>query len=343
MNIKKIIKGTLLSSFVYITISLVTNKVLPEDIAITVFNTLNKTNILVISIMSGITYLLCSYRLPIIPDNDIPVKKFEYFYSQCDSKLKKELDTLSKEEKLKYVESTEAILPQNKKNDLNNYVFTLKTPQKSKLTKILGKFSIILLISYTGYISYQIYNDTKPFIDEYNEELSATYDDQILYIDSLPPIQLNGDNTLNKKRVDTFIRDKISTQNYLLLATCSSIMLSSQERQDSFWYEHHTENESRAFTNGNIIYIRLSDSLRTITHELSHTYDFIYSCSTTNEFQNLYMSYKGTFKFPEVNDDYCNNDSAEFFAESSQLYVNNPDYLEKSCKPLYDYFSNLYS
>ena len=350
MNIKKITKGTLLSSFVYITISLVTNKVLPEDVAIVVSNTLNKANILVISIMSGITYLICSYRLPIISDNDIPMKKFEYFYNQSEKKLQEELDLLSYENKMKYVESTESILSQQKRNALNNYIFTLTTPQKSKFTKFLSRIISITFIFYISYVGYDIYVNMQPLIEKYNEEMNATYDDQTLYIDGLPLIQLLGDNEFRQHTIDNFIADNIKPQATFLLNNCKVITISNHRNQELIWADSQNAGDglgARAFSNllEKHIYIESTDEFETITHELSHLYDFSngYLISDTDEFQNLYVSYKGTFRFPEVDNDYCNGSSIEFFAESSQLYVNNPDYLEKNCKPLYDYFSNLYS
>ena len=352
MNMKKIVTSIVISVLISAGLYYGIAAVAPtEAIRAILTNKFDLTMCVMMGVGFGVVYLLSSYRKAATPEADIPMKKYEYLYNQCDA----ELDKLSDEDKLRYVESTEALLDNNKKTALNNYVFKLRTPQKSPTMKMLGNIAFVAMLAFVGYTGYETYSEVKPALDEHRAAMNATYDDQVLYIDGLPPIQLISGGTFNQLEINEYIEENIKTQPAFLLKNAKMIVISDIKNHEIQWKNHHGENSTgdewggiRAFASSEnmSIYINSMDSKETVTHELSHIYDFlneIYWISNSAEFQSLYNQYKGTFTFLNTgSQDYMNTQSEEFFAESSNLYINKPEYLKENCEPLYNYFNNLF-
>ena len=190
MNMKKIVTSIVISVLISAGLYYGIAAVAPtEAIRAILTNKFDLTMCVMMGVGFGVVYLLSSYRKAATPETDIPMKKYEYLYNQCDAELKAELDKLSDEDKLRYVESTEALLDNNKKNELNNYVFKLRTPQKSGTMKMLGNVAFVAMLAFVGYTGYETYSEVNPALDEHRAAMNATYDDQVLYIDGLPPIQ----------------------------------------------------------------------------------------------------------------------------------------------------------
>ena len=339
MNIKKIIKAFMLSIIVFCILYFGINNALPVDIASAISNTLSDTIIISISILFGIAYLINSYRLPVITENDIPMKKFEYFFNQCDDSLKKELDSLSDEDKQKYVVSTESLLNQENKTQLNNFIFNLTVPQKSSFSKSLGRIILLILTVCLGCITYQVYIDMKPFISEYNERVTATYDDQVIYFDNLPPINLISNNSFNQIKINDLVNSSIQNQPNYLLEKAENIYIYSSD-----CYNANINSTSDGLANPNTLSIHIKYSIqkdmsKIISHELWHLVDYAYGYlfySNSDVLQSLYNDK------PSSITDYGSTSPVEFFAEAGALYVNYPDELKRKNIDVFNYFEDTF-
>lgn len=80
-----------------------------------------------------------------------------------------------------------------------------------------------------------------------------------------------------------------------------------------------------------------------VSHELSHIFDFAcgsgygdYGISNSAQLQSLYQNY------PDCVGAYGATDSAEYFAQASAMYVNDPENLKSVCMDLYNFVDSLY-
>lgn len=179
--------------------------------------------------------------------------------------------------------------------------------------------------------------------------------DQILNLNDLPTIEIKSDDTFTEKHVDHYIEAFIKTQPKYLLKNVNKIVICNNKQ----FKKYAKGKSSIAFSNPNNmnIYSKSKIYKEALTHELIHILDYTkgYHCYSNDvSFQTLYETYKGTFHLIEDKeneygenklkdyDNYFNSMQEEFFAETAQLYVNNPNYLKSVCEPIYDYLDNLF-
>lgn len=345
MNMKKIITATVISVLISVCLYYMIPAVCPtEEIAAVLTTKFNLTTCITFGSLTGIVYLLFAYRCKSLMEDEILDKRNEFLLNKCTEDQKLELNKLSGEEKAKYFENIEASLSQSSKNELSNLMFELRTPKAPTALKALSKLALIGLVAYAGYYGYETYQEAKPVLDKYNECLNATYEDQTLYIDGLPPIVLHGDNEFNQLSINKFIDEYIKTQPQFLLDNCKMIYIEKPEYIDNGKGDDRDYATNRDMTI-HLAYHGISETykLETVTHELSHIFDFQNNVISKQEkFMSIWKHNKGTFEFPEVDNDYCNNDVREFFAESAQLYINNNSYLKEKNQDVYNYFNELY-
>ena len=341
MNMKKIVTGIVISVLISAGLYYGIAAVAPtEAIRAILTNKFDLTMCVMMGVGFGVVYLLSSYRKAATPEADIPMKKYEYLYNQCDAELKAELDKLSDEDKLRYVESTEALLDNNKKNELNNYVFKLRTPQKSPTMKMLGNVAFVAMLAFVGYTGYETFSEVKPALDEQKAAMNATYDDQVLYIDGLPPIQLISGGTFNQLEINEYIEENIKTQPAFLLKNAKMINICSLEEYNKLGppgsIGYSDAMQMAIYVNGDF----LNSKKETVSHELCHLFDFSgthdYVYSIAQEFQSLYNA------APNSITEYGATNVHEFFAEAGEMYINNPGMLKSKNIDVYNYFNNLF-
>ena len=342
MNMKKIVTSIVISVLISAGLYYGIAAVAPtEAIRAILTNKFDLTMCVMMGVGFGVVYLLSSYRKAATPEADIPMKKYEYLYNQCDAELKAELDKLSDDDKLRYVESTEALLDNNKKNELNNYVFKLCTPQKSGTMKMLGNVAFVAMLAFVGYTGYETFSEVKPALDEQKAAMNATYDDQVLYIDGLPPIQLVGNNSLNKNDIDNMIEKSIKTLPQKLLDAHSMIYIYSPDEFTKIKTERELAPNVEGFaTWEKTAHYQINTNKFTITHEAFHVLnsyneinDISFSTSSP-DFVNMYNA------APNSITEYGATNVSEFFAEAGDMYVNSPSSLKSKNIDVYNYFNN---
>lgn len=345
MNMKKIVTAIIISVLISACLYYMIPAVCPtEEIAAVLTTKFNLTTCITFGSLTGIVYLLFAYRCKSLMEDEILDKRNEFLLNKCTEDQKLELNKLSGEEKVKYFENIEASLSQSSKNELSNLMFELRTPKAPTALKALSKLALIGLVVYAGYYGYETYQEAKPVIDDYKKYSNATYEDQTLYIDDLPPIVLHGDNEFNQLSINKFIDENIKTQPQFLLDRCKMINIYSSK----LWENVKVDDEAIGFSSLENMSINVYQSYDrnykyTITHELSHIFDFsnatsnsYYGCSDSNEFISLYK------KAPNSITEYGKTNSHEFFAEAGMLFVNEPETLKEQNKDVYNYFNELY-
>ena len=357
MNMKKIVTSIVISVLISAGLYYGIAAVAPtEAIRAILTNKFDLTMCVMFGAGFGVVYLLSSYRKAATPEADIPMKKYEYLYNQCDAELKAELDKLSDEDKLRYVESTEALLDNNKKNDLNNYVFKLRTPQKSGTMKMLGNVAFVAMLAFVGYTGYETFSEVKPALDEHRAAMNAidnksepneettieneTSDVQMLYIDGLPPIKLVGNNSLNKSDVDNLIENNIKTLPQKVLDAHSMICIYSPSEFTKVRTEYEVGIVLGFATWEKVAHYPINSEKSTIIHEAFHVLDFynedndIGFSTSSQEFINMYNA------SPNSITRYGSTNIDEFFAEAGMMYVNSPSSLKSKNIDVYNYFNN---
>lgn len=162
---------------------------------------------------------------------------------------------------------------------------------------------------------------------EYNQII----EDQILYYDGLPPINLVSGNTFKKGDVETYINEYIRTQPQFLLNRCGMINLCTH---DTFIQYCNAYNMTTSLGEYGNTYA--------FAHS-SHIFDFSYGnfytwrgISDGATWQNLYSQYGSLIS------DYSNYSSSEGFADAAAMYVEHPEDLKQISSEVFNYINSLY-
>lgn len=301
---------------------------------------------IIIGISLFVYNLIWNYREKGVKMEDLPRVRQEYLVGLMNEEQKLQFNGLDNDGKEEFLSEFEDSLKQEEKENLKSYLFYAPKEYVPGLFKFLRLASFIALC-YFGYTyGNEVYTEFQPLWTEHMEYVNRTINDQTLYIDGLPPIVLRGDGELKQKDVDYFIDKNIKTQPHFLLKNCNAIYLYS----DNFYKKVNGNSlASGAYSDSGTmsIYINLdmhwSDKI-TMPHELSHIFDYKYGvhwASNSSQFKKLAKQYCNSLNALESNYDYCVKTS-EFFAETSRLFLTEPEYLQKSAPELYDYFKELY-
>ncbi len=190
---------------------------------------------------------------------------------------------------------------------------------------------------------------------EYNQII----EDQILYYDGLPPINLVSGNTFKKGDVETYINEYIRTQPQFLLNRCGMINLCTHDTFIQYCNAYNMTTSlgeygnTYAFAHSSNMNIFLQLNIdgeddrtwqyHTVAHELSHIFDFSYGNSYTwrgisdgATWQNLYSQYGSLIS------DYSNYSSSEGFADAAAMYVEHPEDLKQISSEVFNYINSLY-
>lgn len=294
------------------------------------------TKCIVVAIIIDAIIFFYSYRTPALTDAEYKKKILEYVYASFTPEEKKIIDEMSEEDKARFTEEYLKVQkPENKtamNNDLSKYQFPQIPDGFKPIRKILGVVIIVGII-FGGYTGWQTFSPEIKAVEAAKEAArNEIIEDQVLYIEGLPPIQLLGDNEFKKMQIEEYIEKYIITQPQYLLQNASMINICN-ERNLNF---RAGDNEGLPFARGTQIFVRGEeevDSKETITHELSHVYD-----NVTSYDDSYYYNYVDNIDFI----DYFKQNANEFMAEASSMYVNSPEDLKAQCPALYDYFASIY-
>ena len=348
MNIKKLFTAVVIAVLFSAGLFYAFPAIAPtEEIAGVFSNYFSLPSCSIIGVAFAAVYLLFASRKKAIADGDIPMKEYDWLYQHAGDEAKAQMAALSDEDKLRYVATMKGILSQDKKNALSNYVHELKTPKRPAAMKAASWLALIAVTAYVGQQGYEAYTAVQPMMEAYLAQQNATYEDQILYIDGLPPIQLiltTEDFVPKQKDVDYFIESKIKSQPQFLLNNCKLIKIYHSNFWAAVLSEKRKPNSTYAFANDgdmsiSIQYREENYNNESITHELSHLFDFkngSYRMSNSQEFLNLYQA------APNSITEYGATHEIEFFAEAGEMYIHDPEELQRRNIDVYNYFDALY-
>lgn len=299
------------------------------------------TKCIIVAIIIDAIIFFYSYRKPALNEVEYKKKILEYVYASFAPEEKKIIDEMSEEDKARFTEEYLKVQkPENKtamNNDLSKYQFPQIPDGFKPIRKILGVVIIVGII-FGGYTGWQTFSPEIKAVEAAKEAArNEIIEDQVLYIEGLPPIQLLGDNEFKKMQIEEYIEKYIKTQPKQLLQYVTMINICNERNLTNFYTDSHNEVVAiRPFAYGGQIYIRGEeevDSKDTITHELSHVYDNVIPYD-----DSYYYNYVDNLDFI----DYFKQNADEFMAETSSMYVNDSDDLKAQCPALYDYFASIY-
>lgn len=294
------------------------------------------TKCIIVAIIIDAIIFFYSYRKPALTDAEYKKKILEYVYASFTPEEKKIIDEMSEEDKARFTEEYLKVQKTENKtamnNDLSKYQFPQIPDGFKPIRKILGVVIIVGII-FGGYTGWQTFSPEIKAVEAAKEAArNEIIEDQVLYIEGLPPIQLLGDNQFKKMEIEEYIEKYIKTQPQYLLQNASMINICN-ERNLEFY---STLTPVRPFARGTKIFVRAKeevDSMDTITHELSHVYDNVIPYD-----DSYFYNYVDNLDFI----DYFKQNADEFMAEASSMYVNDSEDLKVQCPELYDYFASIY-
>lgn len=294
------------------------------------------TKCIVVAIIIDAIIFFYSYRKPALTDAEYKKKILEYVYASFTPEEKKIIDDMSEEDKARFTEEYLKVQTPENKTAMNNVLSKYQFPQIpdgfKPIRKILGVVIIVGII-FGGYTGWQTFSPEIKAVEAAKEVArNEIIEDQVLYIEGLPPIQLLGDNEFKKMQIEEYIEKYIKTQPQYLLQNASMINICN-ERNLNF---RAGDNEGLPFAQGTQVFITNIEgryAVDTISHELSHVYN-----NTIGYNFNYFDNYANSIDL----EDYFKSNASEFMAETSSMYVNAPEDLKAQCPALYDYFASIY-
>ena len=234
-----------------------------------------------------------------------------------------------------------------------------KQPKTNKFVKfgLLGVIccALILVLSpvHSDYVSAkEQYNE---ILRQQEEAYNQIITEQYLYYEGLPTIEILPGNNLKAGDVQKYVDEFIRTQPQFLLDNCRLIKFCEPQNFDAIAVADGVDIENRGF--GTYAYASSSDfsitlqmdvgkdydQKGTVSHELTHIFDFAhanyytyYGISDSYEWQRLHEMAPGSLG------EYGRDDTAEFFADAGEMYINYPDELKEANMDIYNFMNNLY-
>lgn len=319
---------------------------------------------LVVGGLAAVLFGIISYKVDCCEEN---VLLQEFISSQLSRSEKDKLEQLDDYQKNCFYLVYKENFSKDMKDQFNDFVNVSRLKVKhTKTVKKIASLIVCLLIVFTLHPMYQDYVEAKEVYDEQlaqeevirqqqEAEYNTIIEDQILYYDGFPPIQLISNNTFRKGMVEDYINQCVRTQPQILLDQCSIIHLCSSE----CFVEQCNLNDVGMDANGlgttyafatsddNSIYVQIPKDddgeeyitdydKMTVTHELSHLYDYNHWVSDTYTWQALYSQYASSIS------EYAMTDESECFAEAAELYVNSPEELQQRSMEVFNFINSYY-
>lgn len=234
-----------------------------------------------------------------------------------------------------------------------------KQPKTNKFIKyglsglILAAIALTLNPVYSDYVVAKEQYDEQVRLQE--EEYNRIITDQYLSIEGLPTIQIIPGNQLKNGDVQKYLERFVKTQPQFLLNNCRQINLCEPKNFENIATADGVDLDNRgfgtyAYASSDNLSITLQvdvdedwDQKGAVTHELTHIFDFIYGnnydpygISDGYVWQSLHQSN------PSCLGAYGEDNTAEFFADAGEMYVNEPDELKKANMDIFNYMNSLY-
>ncbi len=278
-----------------------------------------------------------------------------FSYGKSDENIKRlrkeylDKNGFSSEEQLSNIEYREMMDYANRHKGMNKWI----------------KYSLVACILVVGIIesnpvhaAYKqgqvLYNEQIALEEQRAREAKAAYnapfEDQILYLEGLPPIHVVSNNTFKTGDVNTYIDTYIRSQPQVLLSRCAMINICDENHFNYYQQTHDMaiDDETYAFAHSSdmniFVPLNLTDyDQETVTHELTHIFDYSLADGYTSymgvsirqDFRNYFNENPMLFR------EYSSTDPAEFFADAGDYYVNFPDQLKEMNMDLFNYMNGL--
>lgn len=187
--------------------------------------------------------------------------------------------------------------------------------------------------------------------DTYNQII----DEEYFAVQNLPKIHIVAGSKLKVGDVQRYLNEFVKTQPQFMLDNCQQINLCSPKKFKKYAREDGVDMDNHGF--GVYGYASFEDKSITlqvdpdeyndqkshVTHELAHIYDYTHFSRSEKRSPAYNSEWIGLYKSnPDCLGDYGTTNPGEFFAEASELYVNDPEELEELNIDIYNYLNNLY-
>lgn len=293
------------------------------------------TKCIIVAIIIDAIIFFYSYRKPALNEVEYKKKILEYVYASFAPEEKKIIDEMSEEDKARFTEEYLKVQKPENKTAMNNALSKYQFPQIpdafKPIRKILGVVIIVGII-FGGYTGWQTFSPEIKAVEAAKEAArNEIIEDQVLYIEGLPPIQLLGDNEFKKMQIEEYIEKNIKSQPIYLLRNVEKINICNKKNLN-----YAGDTEGLPFARDRQIYITNEDgqyAADIISHEMSHVYGNVYSYDSS-----YYINYANRIDL----EDYFKQNADEFMAETSAMFIHESDVLKSQCPELYDYFASIY-
>lgn len=295
----------------------------------------------------------------------------DFILEQLNVEEKSKLEQLDEYQKTCFYSVYKENFSKSMKDQFDQYVNASRSRVKHiKTIKKIVSLIVCLVIAILLNPTYQAYVEAKDAYtaqvaqaeaeaealrQQQEAEYNQIIEDQVLYYDGLPAINLISNNTFRKGMVEDYINQYIRTQPQFLLDQCPMINLCSSEcfidqcNLQGVGLDAKSFGETYAFaleeTKNIFVQIPKDDEGQeyttdydktTVCHELSHIYDYNHWISESYNWQVLYSQYASSIS------DYATADQWECFAEAAELYVNSPEKLQNKCMEIFNFINSYY-
>lgn len=310
---------------------------------------------LTVAVLSILLIVVLLYSKEVDPDQ----YRFEYIRSTLSEDELKRIDGLDKEGRRIAYEKRSNEFSYKQILECRNYVNENK-PKTSWLLKVgllsLISAALVMVLS-------PVYKDYKTAQNEYNEMLrlqeeayNQIIEDEYITLDGLPTIHVIPGNSLKIGDVQKYMDLFVKSQPDFLLSNCRMIHICEPKNfidiaiADGVDVRDDGLGTAYAYASSDDFSITLQIDVDedygqkdAVSHELSHIFDFAcgsgygdYGISDGAQLQSLYQNY------PDCVGTYGATDSAEYFAQTGAMYVNDPENLKSVCMDLYNFVDSLY-
>lgn len=308
-----------------------------------------------VGLLSGLLVLVLTYNKEKIDPNILTEEFIRTKFSVSDLEKFEMLDEETKQGVYDYYQDHFDL---DDVADCLSYI-EKKQPKTNKFVKLglLGAIccALILVLSpvHSDYVSAkEQYNE---ILRQQEEAYNQIITEQYLYYEGLPTIEILPGNNLKAGDVQKYVDEFIRTQPQFLLDNCRLIKFCEPQNFDAIAVADGMDIDNRGF--GTYAYASASDfsitlqmdvdkdydQKGTVSHELTHIFDFAhanyytyYGISDSYEFQRLHEMAPGSLG------EYGRDDTAEFFANAGEMYINHPDELKEANMDIYNFMNNLY-
>lgn len=308
-----------------------------------------------VGLLSGLLVLVLTYNKEKIDPNILTEEFIRTKFSVSDLEKFEMLDEETKQGVYDYYQDHFDL---DDVADCLSYI-EKKQPKTNKFVKLglLGAIccALILVLSpvHSDYVSAkEQYNE---ILRQQEEAYNQIITEQYLYYEGLPTIEILPGNNLKAGDVQKYVDEFIRTQPQFLLDNCRLIKFCEPQNFDAIAVADGMDIDNRGF--GTYAYASASDfsitlqmdadkdydQKGTVSHELTHIFDFAhanyytyYGISDSYEWQRLHEMAPGSLG------EYGRDDTAEFFADAGEMYINHPDELKEANMNIYNFMNNLY-